>query len=99
MRKTLPKITESSVELHEVINDNYVSYSWIKSTLGLTSAKIKNWREGMGIARKNPLRFYRFDDRTYFYNKTDLLRLYSIWTIGAFKTTSSKIEENNNLIK
>jgi len=51
---------------------NYIKYSDIKETYGLTADRIKKWREGKGAGKITKLNYIKLDRGLYIYDLLDL---------------------------
>ncbi len=51
---------------------DYIKYSDIKETYGLTADRLKKWREGKGAGKITKLNYIQLDKGLYIYDLLDL---------------------------
>lgn len=59
-----------------IINDiEYVRAHYIINNYGITTKRLKLWRDGKGQAKNEPLTFLKINNKVFLYSKKDIEKL------------------------
>ena len=62
-------------QVYKINNTEYVITYYIINNYGLTTKRLKLWREGKGQAKNEPLNFIKINSKVFLYSKMDIEKL------------------------
>lgn len=62
-------------QVYNINNIEYVRTYYIIDNYGITTKRLKLWREGKGQAKNEPLNFLKINSKVFLYSKSDIEKL------------------------